>query len=124
LRLSSYPAERCRVRSADGHPPAAPSVRTLEPAGFAQVMPRAPPGGSVQADTMVADTAADCLHPTGRWQRAPDDPRRTARCCSWQCAAPSRPPIRAAWRRQMRGNLPQAFLHALMLEASSRLAGP
>ncbi len=27
------------------------------------------------ADTLVADTTDDCLHPTGRWQRAPDDPR-------------------------------------------------
>jgi GH15 family glucan-1,4-alpha-glucosidase len=32
-------------------------------------------GWSALADTLVADTAADCLHPTGRWQRAPDDPR-------------------------------------------------
>lgn len=27
------------------------------------------------ADRLVADTAADCLHPTGRWQRAADDAR-------------------------------------------------
>lgn len=27
------------------------------------------------ADGLVADTAADCLHPDGRWQRAPDDSR-------------------------------------------------
>lgn len=27
------------------------------------------------ADTLVADVAADCTHSTGRWQRAPDDPR-------------------------------------------------
>ncbi|MGV8979377.1 MAG: glycoside hydrolase family 15 protein [Cellulomonas sp.] len=27
------------------------------------------------ADTLVTDTAADCLHPDGRWQRAPGDPR-------------------------------------------------
>jgi GH15 family glucan-1,4-alpha-glucosidase len=26
------------------------------------------------ADRIVADTAANALHPTGRWQRAPDDP--------------------------------------------------
>ena len=26
--------------------------------------------------------------------------------------------------RQMRGNLPQAFVHAVMLEAGARLAGP
>ncbi len=26
--------------------------------------------------------------------------------------------------RQMRGNLPQAFVHAIMLEASARLASP
>lgn len=27
------------------------------------------------ADRLVADTAADCLHPSGRWQRTPNDPR-------------------------------------------------
>jgi hypothetical protein len=26
------------------------------------------------ADSIVADASRDCLHPTGRWQRAPDDP--------------------------------------------------
>jgi GH15 family glucan-1,4-alpha-glucosidase len=30
---------------------------------------------SATADAIVADTAADCLHREGRWQRAPDDPR-------------------------------------------------
>jgi hypothetical protein len=30
---------------------------------------------SALADAIVADTSADCLHPSGRWQRAPDDPR-------------------------------------------------
>ncbi|MGH3781056.1 MAG: glycoside hydrolase family 15 protein, partial [Pseudonocardiaceae bacterium] len=30
---------------------------------------------SALADTVLADTAHDCLHPCGRWQRAPDDPR-------------------------------------------------
>jgi hypothetical protein len=27
------------------------------------------------ADLLVADADSDCLHPSGRWQRAPDDPR-------------------------------------------------
>ena len=27
-------------------------------------------------------------------------------------------------QRQMRGNLPQAFVHALLLECTARLAGP
>ena len=27
------------------------------------------------ADRLLADTAATCVHPSGRWQRAPDDPR-------------------------------------------------
>jgi hypothetical protein len=27
------------------------------------------------ADTILADATTDCLHPSGRWQRAPDDPR-------------------------------------------------
>ncbi|MFF2144743.1 glycoside hydrolase family 15 protein [Kitasatospora sp. NPDC058190] len=26
------------------------------------------------ADRLIADTAADCLHPSGRWQRSPTDP--------------------------------------------------
>ena len=26
-------------------------------------------------DALVANTSAECLHPDGRWQRAPDDPR-------------------------------------------------
>jgi GH15 family glucan-1,4-alpha-glucosidase len=30
---------------------------------------------SAFADAIVADAAADCLHPTGRWQRAANDPR-------------------------------------------------
>jgi GH15 family glucan-1,4-alpha-glucosidase len=30
---------------------------------------------SALADAILADTATDCLHPTGRWQRAPGDPR-------------------------------------------------
>jgi hypothetical protein len=50
------------------------------------------------ADAILADTA-DCVHPSGRWQRAPDDPR-----------------VDAA--------LPQAFVHALMMEASVRLTIP
>ncbi|EUA34603.1 glycosyl hydrolases 15 family protein [Mycobacterium xenopi 3993] len=27
------------------------------------------------ADLLVTDADSDCLHPSGRWQRAPDDPR-------------------------------------------------
>lgn len=38
-----------------------------------------PDAWSTLADTIIADAAADCLHPTGRWQRAPDDPRIDAR---------------------------------------------
>ena len=30
---------------------------------------------SAFADAIIADTDADCLHPTGRWQRAAHDPR-------------------------------------------------
>jgi hypothetical protein len=158
-------------------------------------------GWSALADTLVADTAADCLHPTGRWQRAPDDPRVDGALLlpALRGALPAADPRSVTtWRavvddlaedgyvyrfrqdprplgqaegafvlcgflmamathqqrdrvgaarwfernraacgppglfseeydvaqRQMRGNLPQAFVHALMLEASSRLAGP
>jgi GH15 family glucan-1,4-alpha-glucosidase len=30
---------------------------------------------SALADAILADVSSDCLHPAGRWQRAPDDPR-------------------------------------------------
>jgi GH15 family glucan-1,4-alpha-glucosidase len=30
---------------------------------------------SALADTILADASADCLHPDGRWQRSPGDPR-------------------------------------------------
>ena len=156
---------------------------------------------STLADTIIADTAADCLHPAGRWQRAPGDPRIDAALLlpALRGALPSNDPrsvatyhavrdelsddgyvyrfrqdhrplqeaegafllcgflmalaahqqgdaIAAARRfernraacgppglfseeydvsqRQLRGNLPQAFVHALMLETSARLAAP
>lgn len=40
------------------------------------------------ADILVGDTSRDCLHPSGRWQRAPNDPRVDA--------ALLMPPIRGA----------------------------
>jgi hypothetical protein len=156
---------------------------------------------SALADTIIANTAADCLHPTGRWQRAPGDPRIDAALLlpTLRGALPVSDPrsvatyhavreqlsddgyvyrfrhdprplhqaegafllcgflmalaahqqgdaIAAARRfernraacgppglfseeydvsqRQLRGNLPQAFVHALMLETSTRLAAP
>lgn len=153
------------------------------------------------ADRIVADAAATCTHPSGRWQRADDDPRVD---CALLAAAirgavpeddprtvatyeavraelagdgyvyrfrqDARPPASAegafvlcgflmalaaqqqghpvdamSWfernraacgppglfteeydvdQRQLRGNLPQAFVHALLLESSWRLARP
>jgi hypothetical protein len=32
-------------------------------------------GWTALADTLLADASSDCLHSSGRWQRAPDDPR-------------------------------------------------
>ncbi|MFD4953374.1 glycoside hydrolase family 15 protein [Streptomyces sp. NPDC058451] len=152
------------------------------------------------ADRIVAETAADSLHPSGRWQRSPsdprvdtalllpairgalpaDDPRTTATLravradlvqdhfvhrfrhgtrplqdaegafllCGFVMAlaehqqgdaveavrwfernrAACGPPGLYAEefdvaQRQMRGNLPQAFVHALLLEAATTLAG-
>ncbi|MEV4738965.1 glycoside hydrolase family 15 protein [Streptomyces sp. NPDC049555] len=165
-----------------------------------------PPGGrtaewSALADRLVADTAARCLHPSGRWQRSPEDPgldgalllpplrgalpaddprtQATLRAyveeltedhfayrfrhgdqaleasegafllCGFVTALAEHQQGRevAAFRwfernraacgppglyseeydvaqRQLRGNLPQAFVHALMLECAARLAGP
>ena len=156
---------------------------------------------SALADTLVADTARDCLHPSGRWQRSPrdsrvdaalllpeirgaippGDPRSIATLAAvtaelaqeqyvYRFRHDERPlghaegaftlcgflmalachqhgdsleamryfeRNRAACgppglfseeyditQRQMRGNLPQAFVHALMLESSLRLATP
>ncbi|MGH3721264.1 MAG: glycoside hydrolase family 15 protein [Pseudonocardiaceae bacterium] len=156
---------------------------------------------STLADTILADTDTDCLHPSGRWQRAPDDPcvdaalllpairgalpaadprsvatlravraelaqegyiyrfRQDARpvgdaegafaLCGFVMALADHQQgdalaartwferSRAACgppglfseeydvtQRQLRGNLPQAFVHALMIEAAVRLARP
>ncbi len=153
------------------------------------------------ADAIVADVGRDCLHPSGRWQRAPDDdgvdaslllasirgavpasdPRSIATfeavradlgrdgyvyrfrqdqrplhdaegaflLCGFQLAlashqqghesdalrwfernrAASGPPGLFTEefdviQRQLRGNLPQAFVHALLLETASRLSRP
>lgn len=153
------------------------------------------------ADTILSDATTDCLHPSGRWQRAPDDPRIDAALLLpvIRGALPATDPRSVAtvqavreelgqqgyvyrfrhdtrpldqaegafalcgflmalahhqqgdllaartWfernrsacgppglfseeydviQRQLRGNLPQAFVHALMLEAALRLAGP
>ena len=154
---------------------------------------------SALADTLLADTAATSLHPSGRWQRAPDDPGldaallllplrgallagdpRVRRTLSAYTRALTRDhyayrfrhddrPLADAegafllcghvmaqaehqqghreealrWfernraacgppalfteeydisQRQLRGNLPQAFVHALLLETATRLA--
>jgi GH15 family glucan-1,4-alpha-glucosidase len=153
------------------------------------------------AEAILADTAASCTHPSGRWQRAPgddgidaalllpgirgalpdDDPRTAATLaavreeldqegyvyrfrqqpgplgdaegafllCGFLTArathqqgdpldavryfernrAACGPPALYSeeydvTQRQLRGNLPQAFVHALMIEASMRLAEP
>ena len=156
---------------------------------------------SALADAIVADTAGDCQHPAGRWQRAPGDPRVDAALLlpALRGALPATDPRSIAtytavheelsedgyvyrfrqdprplgeaegafalcgflmalaahqqgdtltalrWfernraacgppglfseeydvtQRQLRGNLPQAFVHALLLEAASRLTSP
>jgi len=153
------------------------------------------------ADALVARAAKECLHPDGRWQRAPDDPRVDAAlllpalrgavpatdprsvttlaavatdlgddgfayrfrhderplsdaegaftlCGFWMALATHQqghPTAAMRWfernraacgppgllseeydvtQHQMRGNLPQGFAHALLLEAAVRLAGP
>ncbi|HJT03660.1 MAG TPA: glycoside hydrolase family 15 protein [Pseudonocardiaceae bacterium] len=153
------------------------------------------------ADAIVADAGADCRHPSGRWQRAPDDPRIDAALLlpAIRGTLPATDPrsvatvsaVRAelaregyvfrfrqdgrplgqaegaftlcgflmaladhqqgealtarVWfernraacgppglfseeyditQRQLRGNLPQAFVHALMLESALRLTQP
>jgi GH15 family glucan-1,4-alpha-glucosidase len=155
-------------------------------------------GWLAAADAIVADASRDALHPTGRWQRAPDDsrldaalllaglrgavpgddPRSVATCTAvereladdlycyryradegalgdaegafllcgfWMALAldqQERPLQAARWfernraacgppgllseefdvrQRQMRGNLPQAFGHALLLECAATI---
>jgi alpha,alpha-trehalase len=157
-------------------------------------------GWSALADAILADTTARATHPSGRWQRSPDDPGldaalllppvrgalpaddprtiATLRACgeeltedgyAYRFRHDERPLAEAEgafllcgfmmalaqhqqgnqleaarWfernraacgpaglfseeydvtQRQLRGNLPQAFVHALMLECSARLAG-
>ncbi len=151
------------------------------------------------ADVILADAASDCVHPSGRWQRSPTDPRVDAalllpairgavpagdprsvstleavECdlgedgyvyrfrhderrleetegafllCGFLMALAThqqgRPTEAVAWfernrascgppgllteefdvgQRQLRGNLPQAFVHALLLESATRLS--
>ncbi|BBZ39460.1 glycoside hydrolase family 15 protein [Mycobacterium conspicuum] len=174
-------------------------------AGLRRVAAVAPPrqgaGWDHLADQLVTATGSDCLHPSGRWQRAPDDPGIDAALLlpSVRGAIPADDPRTVAtleavrtelseqgfvyrfrphgqplgtdegafllcgflaaladhqqgndlaavrWfergrtacgppglfteeydvgQRQLRGNLPQAFVHALMLETAHRLAGP
>jgi GH15 family glucan-1,4-alpha-glucosidase len=158
-------------------------------------------GWTALADALLADASSDCLHPSGRWQRAPEDARIDAALLLAQIrgALPAHDPRSAATlaavaaelsddqyvyrfrhdqrplahaegaftlcgflmalathqrgdthsalryfernraacgppgllseeydvvQRQMRGNLPQAFSHALLLESASHLAGP
>lgn len=174
-------------------------------AGLRAIAGHAPAGQGARwnglADAILADAASDCLHPSGRWQRAPGDPRmdsallipalrgavpaRDSRTLATLAAAleeladegfmyrfrPDERPLGQAegafvlcglftslalhqqgreveahrWfernraacgppglfseeydvaQRQMRGNLPQAFVHALLLESAQRLARP
>jgi GH15 family glucan-1,4-alpha-glucosidase len=156
-------------------------------------------GWSGLADTILADTASDCMHESGRWQRSPgdqrvdvslllasirggvpsDDPRSRATLAAveselvrdgyvYRFRQDERPLEDAegafllcgfimalgthqqgrlteaiAWfertrascgppgllteefdvrQRQLRGNVPQAFVHALLLESAARLA--
>jgi len=173
-------------------------------AGLRRIASVASPGPAIGqwtalADALLAEAAAECVHPSGRWQRAPDDPRvdaallvpqlrgllpaddprsRATReavrsellqdgyvyrysvedeplgveegafmlCGYWlamsladagditagralfeRARAGCGPPGLFAeeydvTQRQLRGNLPQAFVHATMLEAAARLA--
>lgn len=179
--------------------------RLICAAGLRAMSAQVPAGDAARwsalADTIVADTANDCLHPNGRWQRAPhdqrvdaalllpalrgalpaDDPRSIATlaavahdlgedgyiyrfrqdprplghaegaftlCGFWMalaCHQQGDPAGAVRWfernraacgppglfseeydvtQRQLRGNLPQAFVHALMLESAVQLTGP
>ena len=88
---SGRPSRRVRAQPADLRRRAAPdrgrrAARTAD----RRSGPRSP-------TRSLADTAATCLHPTGRWQRAPDDdrvdaalllPQHPRRCCPPTTRAP------------------------------------
>ncbi len=174
-------------------------------AGLRAIAAGAPPGQGAAwsglADAIAADAGADCVHPSGRWQRSPGDERVDAALllpAIRGAAAPDDPRSRAtlaavsadlsregyvyrfrqdqrlledsegafllcgylmalaahqagadteaiAWfersraacgpaglfteefdvrQRQLRGNIPQAFVHALLLECAARLPRP
>ncbi|HEV2633591.1 MAG TPA: glycoside hydrolase family 15 protein [Actinocrinis sp.] len=174
-------------------------------AGLRAIAPFAPAAQGAEwsalADAILADADQDCLHPSGRWQRAPgderidsallipavrgalpaSDPRTVATLAAamqelgrdgymYRYRIDERPLDQAEgafllcgfatslalhqqgreveanrWfernraaggspgllseeydvaQRQMRGNLPQAFVHAMLLETAHRLAGP
>jgi GH15 family glucan-1,4-alpha-glucosidase len=173
-------------------------LRSIAAAGAA---PAQAAGWETLADTILADVAADSVHPSGRWQRAPDDPRvdaalllapvrgavpatdarslatleaiaadlssdgylyryrhdqrplqeaegafvlcgflmalaahqlgRTSEAIGWfeRNRAACGPPALFTeefdtHQHQLRGNLPQAFVHAVMFESAARLARP
>jgi hypothetical protein len=57
--------------------------RLICAAGLRRIATAAPPGPrtgewTALADRLLADTAATCVHPSGRWQRSPDDGRPDA----------------------------------------------
>jgi GH15 family glucan-1,4-alpha-glucosidase len=174
-------------------------------AGLRAIARYAPAGQGARwntlADAILADADGDCLHPSGRWQRSPEDPRVDAALVlpAVRGAIPAHDPRTRAtlaavldelsrdefvyrfrlgdlplgegegafllcgfaaslalhqqgdearanrWfersrsgcgspgllaeeydveQRQLRGNLPQAFVHAMLLEAATRLARP
>ncbi|MGH3829655.1 MAG: glycoside hydrolase family 15 protein [Pseudonocardiaceae bacterium] len=176
----------------------AAGLRAITTAGVSSVDAAA---WSALADTILTDADTDCLHPSGRWQRGPEDPRIDAALLlpAIRGALPAADPrsvatlraVRAelgqegyvyrfrqdarpagdaegafalcgfvmaladhqqgdalaarSWfersraacgppglfaeeydvaQRQLRGNLPQAFVHALMIESAVRLARP
>lgn len=63
------------------------------------------------ADTLVADVARDCTHPTGRWQRAPDDARVDAGLLlpMLRGAVPPSDPRAVATYRAVRSELSRDF---------------
>ena len=59
--------------------------RLICAAGLRALAAHLPAGGAAAgwltlADAITAETSADSLHPTGRWQRSPDDPGWTPHC--------------------------------------------
>lgn len=97
--------------------------RLICAAGLRRIATVAPPREGAQwqrlADVLVTDTASDCLHPSGRWQRSPNDPRVDSALllASIRGAVPPDDPRSIATVKAVRADLArQGFVYRFQLD--------